>query len=226
LEGFNLNHNFALNATNAVDQPTSWEIRTHNINMTIANIQLTEKWSMQVGNIGYDFRNKRTTYPDIGLFRDLHCWEASFRWQPQRGTYFFTIKVKNAPLDLHKNFVDYVRICCRSGAGGAGSAHFFRDKKNAKGGPDGGDGGRGGHIILRGNRNMWTLLPLKYRKHVIAGGGKNGSGGHSSGAYGEDIILDVPLGTIAKDADISNRRPISLQDMHSQGKLVKKNGKF
>jgi len=100
-----------------------------------------------------------------------------------------------------KNFVDYVRICCRSGAGGAGSAHFFRDKKNAHGGPDGGDGGRGGHIILRGNRNMWTLLPLKYRKHVIAGIGKNGSGGHSSGAYGEDIILDVPLGTIAKDAE-------------------------
>ena len=100
-----------------------------------------------------------------------------------------------------KNFVDYVRICCRSGAGGAGSAHFFRDKKNAHGGPDGGDGGRGGHIILRGNRNMWTLLPLKYRKHVIAGVGKNGSGGHSSGAYGEDIILDVPLGTIAKDAE-------------------------
>ncbi len=100
-----------------------------------------------------------------------------------------------------KNFVDYVRICCRSGAGGAGSTHLFRDKRNAKGGPDGGDGGRGGHIILRGNRNMWTLLPLKYRKHVIAGIGGNGGGGHKSGAYGEDIILDVPLGTIAKDAE-------------------------
>ncbi len=100
-----------------------------------------------------------------------------------------------------KNFVDYVRICCRSGAGGAGSAHFFRDKRNAHGGPDGGDGGRGGHIILRGNRNMWTLLPLKYRKHVIAGGGGNGSGGHSSGGYGKDVILDVPLGTIAKDPE-------------------------
>ena len=100
-----------------------------------------------------------------------------------------------------KNFVDYVRICCRSGAGGAGSAHLFRDKRNAKGGPDGGDGGRGGHIILRGNRNMWTLLPLKYRKHVIAGIGGNGGGSHKSGAYGEDIILDVPLGTIAKDAE-------------------------
>ena len=70
--------------------------------MTIANIQLTEKWGMQVGNIGYDFKNKRTTYPDIGIRRDLHCWEASFNWQPQRGTYFFTIKVKNAPLDMLK----------------------------------------------------------------------------------------------------------------------------
>jgi len=100
-----------------------------------------------------------------------------------------------------KNFVDYVKICCRSGAGGAGSAHFFRDKRTAKGGPDGGDGGRGGHIILRGNRNMWTLLPLKYRKHVIAGRGENGLGNHKFGAVGKDIILDVPLGTLAKDAE-------------------------
>jgi len=100
-----------------------------------------------------------------------------------------------------KNFVDYVKICCRSGAGGAGSAHFFRDKRTAKGGPDGGDGGRGGHIIIRGDRNMWTLLPLKYRKHVIASSGLNGGGSHSSGASGEDVILNVPLGTIAKDAE-------------------------
>lgn len=100
-----------------------------------------------------------------------------------------------------QNFVDYVKICCRSGAGGAGSAHFFRDRKNPKGGPDGGDGGRGGHIILRGNEQMWTLLPLKYRKHVIAGHGGVGSGSHSSGAFGQDIILDVPLGTIAKDVE-------------------------
>ncbi len=100
-----------------------------------------------------------------------------------------------------QNFVDYVKICCRSGAGGAGSAHFHRDKRTPKGGPDGGDGGRGGHIILRGNSNVWTLLALKYRKHVIAGKGANGSGGHKSGAYGEDIILDVPLGTVAKDAE-------------------------
>jgi len=100
-----------------------------------------------------------------------------------------------------QNFVDYVKICCRSGAGGAGSVHFLRDKFTARGGPDGGDGGRGGHIILRGNRNVWTLLSLKYRKHVIAGRGVSGSGNNSTGAYGEDIFLDVPLGTVAKDAE-------------------------
>lgn len=98
-----------------------------------------------------------------------------------------------------QNFVDYVKICCRSGVGGAGSAHLLRDKTTAKGGPDGGDGGRGGHIILRGNRNVWTLLALKYRKHVIAKPGGDGSGSHKTGAFGEDVILDVPLGTIAKD---------------------------
>ena len=100
-----------------------------------------------------------------------------------------------------RNFVDYVKICCRSGAGGAGSAHFHRDKKNPRGGPDGGDGGRGGHIILRGNRNVWTLLGFKYRKHVTAGRGGNGGGSHSSGASGEDVFLDVPLGTVAKNAE-------------------------
>jgi GTPase len=100
-----------------------------------------------------------------------------------------------------QNFVDYVKICCRSGAGGAGSIHFLRDKNTSKGGPDGGNGGRGGHIILRGNRNVWTLLSLKYRKHVIAGNGGNGEGGDRSGKYGEDVILDVPLGTVAKDAE-------------------------
>lgn len=99
------------------------------------------------------------------------------------------------------NFVDYVRICCRSGAGGAGSTHLHRDKGTPKGGPDGGDGGRGGHIILRGNRNIWTLLALKYRKHVIAKPGQPGSGNHRTGASGEDIILDVPLGTVAKDVE-------------------------
>lgn len=100
-----------------------------------------------------------------------------------------------------QNFVDYVKICGRSGAGGAGSMHFHRDKTTLKGGPDGGDGGRGGHIIVRGNRNVWTLLALKYRKHVIADSGENGSSNHKSGATGEDIILEVPLGTVAKDAE-------------------------
>jgi len=100
-----------------------------------------------------------------------------------------------------KNFVDYVRINCRSGKGGAGSAHFRRDRLTAKGGPDGGDGGRGGHIILRGNAQLYTLLSLKYRKHVIAGHGMPGGGSLSTGADGEDIILDVPLGTIAKDGE-------------------------
>lgn len=100
-----------------------------------------------------------------------------------------------------RNFVDYVKICCRSGAGGAGAVHFYRDKWTAKGGPDGGDGGRGGHIILRGNRNIWTLLALKYRKHVIAGSGEGGSGNNKFGADGEDVILEVPLGTVAKDAE-------------------------
>jgi GTPase len=97
------------------------------------------------------------------------------------------------------NFVDYVKIMCRSGAGGAGSVHFHRDRYTAKGGPDGGDGGRGGHIILRGNKQLWTLLHLKYRKHVIAEEGHKGEGALRSGADGKDVILDVPIGTIAKD---------------------------
>lgn len=100
-----------------------------------------------------------------------------------------------------ENFVDYVKICCRSGAGGAGIVHFYRDRYNSRGGPDGGDGGRGGHIILRGNRNVWTLLSLKYRKHVIAEPGGNGGQSTSFGANGEDVILDVPLGTVAKNAE-------------------------
>lgn len=100
-----------------------------------------------------------------------------------------------------RNFVDYVKICCRSGKGGAGSVHFFRDNKTAFGGPDGGDGGRGGDIIIRGNRNVWTLLPLKYRKHIVAKGGGVGGGNHRHGADGEDVFLDVPLGTIAKDVE-------------------------
>jgi GTPase len=99
------------------------------------------------------------------------------------------------------NFIDYVKICCRSGDGGAGSSHFRQEKFVDKGGPDGGDGGRGGHIILRGSSNIWTLLHLKYRKHVIAKKGVGGSGANCSGKNGEDIILEVPLGTIAKNAE-------------------------
>lgn len=100
-----------------------------------------------------------------------------------------------------QNFIDYVKICCRSGHGGAGSAHFHRDKMTPKGGPDGGDGGRGGNILIRGNAQMWTLLPLKFKKHVIAGDGGSGGSSRSTGASGQDIILEVPLGTVAKDAE-------------------------
>ncbi len=104
------------------------------------------------------------------------------------------------------NFIDYVKFCSRSGAGGAGSVHFRREKHVPKGGPDGGDGGRGGHIILRGNSQHWTLLHLKYKKHVIAESGKGGEGGRRTGADGKDVILEVPLGTVAKDAETGERR--------------------
>lgn len=99
------------------------------------------------------------------------------------------------------NFVDYVKIYCRSGKGGAGSAHLRREKFVPKGGPDGGDGGRGGNIILRGNNQMWTLLHLKYQRHIFAGNGEHGGAQQSTGASGKDIIIDVPLGTIAKRED-------------------------
>lgn len=99
------------------------------------------------------------------------------------------------------NFIDYVKICCRSGAGGAGSVHFRQEKFVDKGGPDGGDGGRGGHIILKGTTQVWTLLHLKYRKHVIAEKGENGMGANCTGKTGKDVILEVPLGTVAKDAE-------------------------
>ncbi len=99
------------------------------------------------------------------------------------------------------NFIDYVKILCRSGKGGAGSRHFYRAKYVPKGGPDGGDGGRGGHIILKGNRNMWTLLPLKYRRHIFAGNGQSGSGGRSFGKDGDDVVVEVPCGTVVFDAE-------------------------
>lgn len=99
------------------------------------------------------------------------------------------------------NFIDYVKINCKSGNGGPGSSHLFRDKLTSMGGPDGGDGGRGGHIILRGNVQHWTLLHLKYRKHIKATHGESGGKSTSTGAEGEDVYLDVPIGTIAKDVE-------------------------
>ena len=105
------------------------------------------------------------------------------------------MRVKNS------NFVDYVKIFCRSGKGGAGSAHFHRDKTTAKGGPDGGDGGNGGHIILRGNQQMWTLLHLRYKKHIFAEHGGTGSGNHKHGKDGESKFIEVPLGTLVRDAE-------------------------
>ena len=99
------------------------------------------------------------------------------------------------------NFIDYVKIYCRSGKGGRGSTHFRREKYIPRGGPDGGDGGDGGHVILRGNRNLWTLLHLKFQRHILAGHGESGSGKLSSGRKGETKIIDVPCGTVAYDAE-------------------------
>lgn len=99
------------------------------------------------------------------------------------------------------NFIDYVKFQSRSGKGGAGCLHFHREKFVPKGGPDGGDGGRGGSVILRGSSQLWTLLHLKYRKHVVASNGSSGEGQNCTGAAGEDEILEVPLGTVARDAE-------------------------
>lgn len=99
------------------------------------------------------------------------------------------------------NFIDYVKIFFKSGNGGAGSVHFRREKHVPKGGPDGGDGGRGGHIIIRGNNNLWTLLHLRYQKHIKATNGVAGSGSRSTGADGQDETIEVPLGTVLKDSE-------------------------
>lgn len=102
---------------------------------------------------------------------------------------------------MASNFIDYVKINCRSGKGGGGSVHFRREKFVPKGGPDGGDGGRGGHVIVRGNTQLWTLLHLKYQKHIFAGNGQHGGKSRSSGLQGEDVIIEVPLGTIVRDVE-------------------------
>ena len=118
------------------------------------------------------------------------------------------------------NFIDYVKIYCRSGNGGAGSTHMRREKYIPKGGPDGGDGGRGGHIILRANPQFWTLIHLKYRKHIMAEHGASGSGQLQKGKNGADIILDVPLGTVAKNAE-TGEVLFELVEPHEERILVK-----
>jgi GTP-binding protein len=110
------------------------------------------------------------------------------------------------------NFVDQIRVFCRSGHGGAGSKHFMRNKLTAKGGPDGGDGGRGAHIILKGNSQLWTLLHLRYYKNVLAEDGENGSKNNSTGRFGKDIIIEVPLGTIARDEETGAKEVEILED--------------
>ncbi len=110
------------------------------------------------------------------------------------------------------NFIDYIRIFCKSGHGGAGSRHFMRNKLTAFGGPDGGDGGRGAHIILKGNKNLWTLLHLRYFKNVLAENGENGSKNNCTGRDGKDIVIEVPLGTIAKDEETNKMEAEILED--------------
>src|SRR6476620_7620052 len=110
------------------------------------------------------------------------------------------------------NFIDYIRIFCRSGLGGAGSRHFIRTKYNAMAGPDGGDGGRGAHIILKGNSQLWTLLHLRYFKNVLAEDGEGGSKNNSTGRFGKDIIIEVPLGTIARDEETGEKEAEILED--------------
>lgn len=110
------------------------------------------------------------------------------------------------------NFIDYIRIFAKSGHGGAGSRHFMRNKLTAMGGPDGGDGGRGGHIILRGNKQLWTLLHLRYYKNVIAEDGENGSKNNCTGHEGKDIVIEVPLGTVAKNEETGQTDAEILED--------------
>ncbi len=117
---------------------------------------------------------------------------------------------------MESNFVDYVKICCRSGKGGRGSAHMHRAKYVPNGGPDGGDGGRGGHIYLRGNHNYWTLLHLRYERHVFAGHGGNGGQSRSTGRDGEDRYIDVPCGTVVYDAETGEY----LCDVSQDGQVV------
>jgi GTPase len=121
------------------------------------------------------------------------------------------------------NFVDYINIYCRSGKGGAGSVHFRREKFIPKGGPDGGDGGRGGHVILKGNRNLWTLLHLRYKKHIIASSGVSGSGAQKTGSDGDDMYIEVPLGTIIKNSE-TGEFVMEITE-HDEEKILAKGGR-
>jgi GTP-binding protein len=115
------------------------------------------------------------------------------------------------------NFVDYIRVFCKSGKGGAGSMHFMRTKFNAQAGPDGGDGGRGGHVILRGNSQLWTLLHLRWHKNLLAEDGENGSGDNCTGRFGKDIVIEVPLGTQAKDEETGR---VEAEILHDGQELI------
>lgn len=121
------------------------------------------------------------------------------------------------------NFIDYVKIYCRSGQGGAGSVHFRREKYIPKGGPDGGDGGRGGSIYIRGNQQLWTLLHLKYKRHIFAGDGESGSGARCTGKDGKDEIIEVPVGTIAKNVETGEVIAEVVSD--GQTKIIMKGGR-
>ncbi|MBI1317271.1 GTPase ObgE [bacterium] len=121
------------------------------------------------------------------------------------------------------NFVDYVKIHCASGKGGPGSAHLRREKFIPKGGPDGGDGGRGGHVIVRGNSNLWTLLHLRYTRHIKAGQGGSGSKQESTGRSGEDRIIEVPLGTVARDGE-TQEFLLEITE-HGEERILKKGGR-
>lgn len=121
------------------------------------------------------------------------------------------------------NFIDFIKIYLKSGNGGSGSIHFHRDKRTIKGGPDGGDGGRGGHIILKGNRNLWTLLHLRYHKHFIAKSGGNGSSNNRFGADADDVYIEVPLGTQVKDAE--TKEILAEVTEHNQEIILLKGGR-
>lgn len=123
----------------------------------------------------------------------------------------------------NSNFVDYVKIYCRSGKGGAGSVHLRREKFVPKGGPDGGDGGRGGHIYIKGNSQLWTLLHLKYKRHIYAGDGEPGRGARCSGSDGNDVTIEVPIGTVARNADTNEIVAEITED--GQVKMILKGGR-